>query len=243
MELDKIKDKIRKLLALQKGAEDIDSIEEAANAAAQIQKLLFKYNLELSQIEDKDESNIGHNDYDLKERHGYNKTQGQWLLTLYTVISKYNMCKVIYMKSQSEPSRPVTKVFGEQHNVQVVLDLCLGLVGQIKALEKKRWKEVEFVEINRAAFRRAYFMGCVMGIAERLKEEKEEAERQWNGMTDLMVVNDEALAIRVTEVLGETKTSANRKLSNNRGKEMGYEDGKEMRAKRGVTHKDLEKLD
>ena len=50
MSPESIIEKVQKLLRLQKGAEDIGSLEEAANAAEKVQTLLLKHNLEMADI-------------------------------------------------------------------------------------------------------------------------------------------------------------------------------------------------
>ncbi len=240
-DLKKIHDKIKKLLALQKGAEDIGSIEEAANAAAQIQKLLLKYNLELSEIDLKERKhNIGNNRYNLKEMHGWNKNQGNWLTSIYHLIAKYNFCKVVGIGKADKYYDPRIQLFGDRHNIEIVLDLCLSLISQIKGLEGKRWKELEgSITDKRATFRRSYFQGCIEGISQRLYEEREANKVEWKGTTGLVVLNDKALVTAVDEHFGEgsLKTSIRRQSKSAVGYGTGVKDGKSMGTKRGVQGK------
>jgi hypothetical protein len=235
--LDKIHDKIKKLLALAKGAEDIGSIEEAANAAAQVQKLLLKYNLELSEIDLEERKHSIENDmYNLKDIHGWNKNQGNWLTLIYFRVSTYNFCKTIGIGTPGKYCDPRVQIFGEKHNIEIVLDLCLSLISQIKALEGKRWKELQGqITDKRATFRRSYFQGCVDGINQRLYEEREANKKEWTGTTGLVVQNDKALDLAIKEKYGDNlKSSTRRQSKSMAGYSNGVKDGKAMGTKRGV---------
>ena len=76
-------EKVQKLLSLQKGAEVIGSLKEAANAAEKVQTLLLKYNLEMADISAYDpdrEQKIGRAIY----RDVYaKKNEGKWIYRLY----------------------------------------------------------------------------------------------------------------------------------------------------------------
>ena len=82
-EIKKIHDKISKLIRLEEGAKEIGSMEEAANAAAQIQKLLLKYNIDRNQLEpEKQKENIISKEVEIGKEHGYKKTESDWMLVL-----------------------------------------------------------------------------------------------------------------------------------------------------------------
>src|SRR3989339_868143 len=99
----KIYDVLKKLMNLKEGAEKIGSIHEAENAAARINEILLKYNLELSEIKFSEKSKI---EYDETALPGIvfedgifknkRKNEGNWVQLLYMIISKHNLCKVVF---------------------------------------------------------------------------------------------------------------------------------------------------
>ena len=117
----KVLDKIKKLLALQKSAEDIGSLEEAQNAAAQVSKLVLKYNIDMADVQEgPEEDRIGVVRMAIHEILPFNKTHGRWLHSLYHVVAKFNFCRSL--SYHTIPKHCIIEIWGEEHNVAIVLD-------------------------------------------------------------------------------------------------------------------------
>src|SRR5210317_1825779 len=95
---DKLKKRLEALYAKAESAKQIGNLEEAATFAAKVQELLVKYNLEMTDLDlDKNEPKADGRYFDFHEMHGWQKTDGAWLVTLYHVIATYNFGSVIRM--------------------------------------------------------------------------------------------------------------------------------------------------
>ena len=249
----KILDKIKKLLALQKSAEDIGSLEEAQNAAAQISKLVLKYNIDMADIrEDNEEDRIGVMRMALHEILPYNKTHGRWLHSLYHVVAKFNFCKTLSYNTQ--PGLCIIEIWGEEHNVAIALDITFNYATQIISLEKIRWEEYKDAGDKRNSFRRAYYAGACDGLARALRnaryEEEREAQREQDeqagenvgnhqqlGTTALVrVVKDNELALKkkIEENAGPIKKARATSNKSMIGRIQGYADGQGLDKRKSI---------
>jgi len=249
---EKIKDKIRKLLALQKSATNIGSLEEAQNAAAQIRKLSIKYNIDAAAIEkemDKkeDEVRIGVQRIFVHEIIPYNKTHGTWLTSLYNVVAKYNFCKVINITGDVD--LVVIDLWGDEWNVEIVKDLSFNYAKQVIELEKKRWKSHgEPMGEKRNSFRRAYYNGAVIGLASTFRSQEDEIAKDVSNETNQDIGNVKLQMnqlVRRNELIVEEKVKEHyenlkksRPISNKSqvGAQLGYQDGKNLEGRRSLQN-------
>jgi len=230
-------EKVQKLLELQKGAEAIGSLEEAANAAEKVQRLLIKYNLELADIaeyEPEKKAKVGRaacRDIYAK------KNEGQWIYRLYTVLANHNFCQVILFTYRMENGKKnmYVNLIGTRENVTVVKFLSDQLESRIRVLEKKAWENRFFRQEKRNAFRRAYFMGACEGINAQLKDAKVRAMQENVKVTDLVVQTDKELADAIKKMFPNLKEGRmSKSLSARMAGMMGYNDGKSMNINRGI---------
>lgn len=234
--MDKIKDKIKKLLALQKSAEEIGSLEEAQNAAGQISKLLMKYNLELSDIEDEVEKEFLVNGIKLHEILPYNKSHGRWLSSLYHIIAMHNFCSTVSWKT-ANPNDCIIEIWGEEYNVEVVKDLAFNYATQIIKLEKQRWKEFgESMGEKRNAFRRGYYVGANNGLYSVLSNKQKEVVAE-HGESALMIINNTLAKIDELQkqVHDDLKDRRKASYSASNAGALGYEDGKNLKGRRSLN--------
>lgn len=88
----KILDKLRKLQAFQKSAEEIGNEHEALNAAAKIADIIREYNVNIEDLEYKDvERGITH---EFIRVDVYKNIGGAWLERLWSALSRSCFCKV-----------------------------------------------------------------------------------------------------------------------------------------------------
>lgn len=232
-------ERVQKLLEFQKGAEVIDSLEEAANAAEKVQKILFKYNLEMADVtrhSPEKKSAMGKASY---REVSAKKNEGQWIYSLYTVLAQHNFCQVIltyYRMGNGKRNRYVNLV-GTRENVQVVKFLAEQLESRIRVLEGRTWNaEGKYFEEKRNAFRRAYFLGACQGIDSQLDEAKCRAMQESEQVTALVVQTDKQLKEAVALIFPDLlKSRRMRRPSADVGGSLGYRDGKGMNINRGIN--------
>jgi len=245
--LDKIQDKIEKLLRLQQSAEKIGSLEEAALAAANANKLMAKYNLEVSMDQALDqEEKVLWELLSMNELHGWNKTEAGWMRQLYHHIARYNFCKIIYCKwveyirddddlyTGKSRLHEELKLFGEKTNMKMVMFMASQLVERLKAAHKISWKVYHGHE-KKNAYKRGYLAGGVQGIASKLREQNEANKVEYTGLSELIVVKDAKVNDKIAEIYPSLGQTRSRGLSAQDGRSQGYSDGRKMNIRGGVT--------
>lgn len=232
-------EKVQKLLELQKGAEVIGSLEEAANAAEKVQKLLFKYNLELADItrhepEKKSEINKG-----VYREVNAKKNEGQWVYQLHTVLAQHNLCSVVLTSYRMENGKrnKYVNLIGTKENVQVVRFLAEQLENRLRVLEKQVWNdEGRHYGEKRNSFRRGYFMGACAGIGSQLDEAKRRAMQGSVQVTALVVQTDKQLREAMDRLFPRLRSSRrSRGPGAVAGSNFGYRDGKSMSINNGIN--------
>ena len=240
-ELEPIVEKIKKLVELQKGAEAIGSLKEAANAAEKIQKILIRHNLDMERVNHLD--NGRKKPADIQKgvyRDVYaKKNEGQWIYSLYSCLSSHNFCMVVSSSFYDPSTRKRNKyvnIVGTPENIQVVKFLADTLEERLRVLEKRAWSEAPSFE-KRNSFRRSYFHGAVVGINAQLVEAKERAMRDSAEVTALVVSHKDRINRALPELFGNLKSgrasASLRKYSS--GAEKGYEDGKSISINKGIS--------
>lgn len=237
--MDKVKDKLEKLIRLRDGALDIGSLEEAENASRRITEMLLKYNLAEHQLNPHKENNSTDSiilEPDNESEMGWSKNEAMWTSFLLSGIAKNNMCMVIVDTWVKPPSYTI---IGDKINIETVVFLWKQLVPKIRNLAKRRWGEVkDFSHEKRNTFLRGYFRGCTNSIVNRLKDKNEEFKKQNSNMTGLMVINNDRIQIKLKEIesqIGETKKKTQKTTKSQLGRRIGQKDGKEMTINKGLT--------
>ena len=231
-------EKVQKLIALQKGAEEIGSLEEAANAAEKVQTLLLKYNLEMDDISrhdpDKDQK-MGRAKY---QEVIAKKNEGMWIYRLYAVLADHNFCDVVYTNYRMDNGKrnKYVNLIGKKDNVQVVKFLADQLELRLRSLEVKAWNKTgRFTNEKRNAFRRAYLLGACQGIDSQLGEVKRRAMRDNSQVQGLVLANDIKLQEALAQLFPNLKTGRRTKgYSAYMAGSLGYRDGKEIQIQKGM---------
>ena len=183
---DNIIEKIQKLINLKEGAEAVNSLAEAENAAAKLQDLLLKYNLDLEDVKEaqiKKRATEIHDDWiDLTDKQ--DKRESFWVPKLYGAIARHNMCRVLIEKNH-------VWILGEARNVQLILYICDQMVSKVRLAEKSAWKLYESMNgfEKRGTFRRGFFEGAAHGIDARLMSEMHNIRREQTNPLAVMVRN------------------------------------------------------
>lgn len=232
-ELEKVTEKIRKLLAKSESAKETGSIQEAEIFALKAQELLLQYNLSQHDINKPEESPIIMEKIDLNDFEKVAKTEGDWILSLFIELSRYNLCKSIIIGNRGDNR---LYIFGERHNIDIVKYLHDQLRVKIKRLSLEAWKEYKGLE-KRNTFLRGYKKGVVMGIKTKLYDQQQAQMKKYEGMPGLVKVNTEAINKTVAREIGPLGKSRSRTLSGQEGKEKGYRDGYNMNINKGISNR------
>lgn len=220
---DKILDRIRRLLALSTSTNE----HEAALAASKAQDLLLKYNLEMSQIEQKEGDEV--------ERWNFRTPLAEtWLDVLINGIATNNMCRVIRGKGYKDGSREGGKfipgkevrhyyMFGKKPNLEVTVYMYSYLAAEIDRLTPKG---------QTAKYVRAFRIGAAAKVAERMKQELKTFQSTEETRA-LVVVTDKAVVERLKQDFPKTHSSSVT-IGDSRGYYDGQAAGKTIQFRQGV---------
>lgn len=231
MEIDKnLEAKIRKLLKLQEGAQEIGNVHEAANAAAKLQDILLKHNLDISNINLKDHQDpeVGQGGIDIGGR--TKKNEGEWILSLFHHVGLANMCHPILIKRKGRECKIV--LVGTEMNVDMTQYICDQLIPRLRDLCKKYWKKYEGTEkVN--AFTRAFLKHAAIEVGKRLKENIVDAAKTNEGIAGLVRVTN-ALVKDYVEKNFNTVPTKQRQYSASSGAALGRQAGRNVEINKGV---------
>lgn len=229
-ELDRIVAKIQRLKAL---AGNNTNTNEAAQAAAAVQNLMFKYNLTeldvVMPIED-DIKNYERVDYDVLGRAGSNK---RWRANLIHAVAKFNFCRVINITNTYNVA-----IIGKPANIEVCLYLFEYLAAEIVRLcDVERAKDIRNMFINGTEWNMAFGQGAVSAIYDTLKAQQEQDKAANGSGTAMVLQSDIKLTTAVDRLFGNTvkgKTKYVRTDVFNKG----YEEGQKINISKGITGTD-----
>ena len=188
--IDRILEKIRKLINLQKSAENLGNEGEAHAAAAGISRLLLEYNLSLNDIPDEEKID---NPVVCEEIPVKRTIPGAWFSGLVQVCSEYNFCRpLVISKFNSRTGRykkSTYRIVGRKKNVEIVLYLVSFLENALKAIGKRRYPAYRRSMVigsgltpkTEPMFMRSFLTGAIYG----LKDQFEEQHRRVSNATDI----------------------------------------------------------
>lgn len=215
MNIDKVKDRIRKLLAM---ARDAASPNEAAIAARRAQKLMETYQLEEGSLED-------HVFGEYFTKTG-NKTAMQWRGYLAAGIGYLTCTKVRWARDPDDLRYKSLRWFGHNDDVALADYLYEYLTGQIDSWARKR-------KVTRSESG-SYRMGMAVAIQRELKRIMRD-EPQGEGDGKSLVLKDTKLS-KIAELDGARKFARSRaKFSNSAAFDQGKADGAKVSIRRGVS--------
>lgn len=187
-------EKIQKLLNLKEGAEAVGSLAEAENAAAKMQDLLMKWNLDLNQVKSASiaaKAKISIEEVFVDTSKKTKKSESFWVPRLYVGVARNNLCKVWW----GGAGEFYVNIIGHSHNIALVEYICDQLIDKIRIAEKFAWKdyykenEGNSWSEKRGTFRRGFLEGASIGITKRLDAEYENMQNHNDNPYALMIVN------------------------------------------------------
>lgn len=161
-DMNRIVDRVKKLLALSTSANP----HEAALAAAKAQELLFRHNLSLATVEA--ELLDGKGSAYVSDRFDSGGWM-DWRRRLLASVARNNFCRGVSYQGTRDVG-----IVGEPHNVIVVKHLYAFLVREIMRLADLEAVEQPALTADDArAWKRSFYQGAVRTIASRLAEQRQ----------------------------------------------------------------------
>jgi len=182
---EKILEKIQKLIALQEDAKDKGSLEESANAAAKVQALLLKHNLDMEQVNGHSKEEVILKTISGKGI-GWNKRQGKWVHSLYNGICTHNFGKLV-LGTGWDKEEVKLHIMAEKSNLEVIEYLGYTLTQKILNLQSIAWRKYSGSDLK-GTFRRGYLQGATLGILSKLREQREAAIEANDQVAGLVLV-------------------------------------------------------
>lgn len=230
-ELDKVKEKIRRLLALAEHPNT--NIHEAEQAAAKAQELMFKYNLRESQIpsEQRGKEEWIRKTHDL----GKGKSLG-WKRDLFFGVAKFNFCRGIAIHDIDWRGHlhrtPYMDIVGEPHNIEFVEYLVVYLSDEIGRLSEKFWDEEGHG--SKMSWKQQFCYGAVAGAVEVLRKKYYEQVQASVNTKALVLVKDNAVMDAMRKLAPGTVPVNMSGAKSGREYWRGHEEGKKISVDRPV---------
>jgi len=180
-ELDKIKERIAKLIRHRDSAEKLGNLQEAESFAEKIQDLALKYGVEIANLnwEDQEQMNkpLG-TEIDLTKY--MRRHESDWIMKLFKACARGNMCRFVTNKA-----RTWCDIIGYSHNVEIAIYLAESLIPRLRLLARKEFKAYQGYE-KRNTFIRGFLQSADQAIEERLTLKIEEAQVNSTQITALV---------------------------------------------------------
>lgn len=240
--LEHILNKLRKLMDLQNSARECGQEGEANAAAAGISRLLAEYDLTLqdipSEVKPQDPVDIERIEYQFKY------TQHRWYWNLLDVVAKHNNCTIVCTRAfeKGKQTDKYYSIIGRKKNREVSLYLISFLVHKFIHIGQRKYPEWKIQYIRQTgrmapsigSFMKDYLKGCVVGLNEKMEEQKKTLPEK--KMTALVVTNGNAIA----EFMKNMKVKQSRERSkdiNGQALAEGYKTGKNVEIQQGLEQK------
>ena len=177
-----------KILALKKLSENKSATPaEAASAAARMQELMTKHQIEEASL------GVAEEGVEWDRNPIYSSKQAsKWRVGLASGLSNINGCRVLRGKALDGTVR--MSLAGRKSDVEVVRHMFLFLEREIESLGKKYVKTMpKYGVISAKVLGQSYRFGCVNKVVERLTEQKRTVTEQASadGLTSALVVLDQ----------------------------------------------------
>ena len=217
-------EKIRKLIAHQKSAQEMGSLKEAEAFAKKVQNLLDKYNISL---EDIPLEKVKNDMTELRMKTAIPSVSDVLGYSVMVSIAKWNWCKAYKVGSK------YSIVVGLKLNTEVcqmVYETVLPIFikeGKLAYLEAPR-------KVGLDTFQREFIEGCASGLWMKLKEEREEFEKRYLNCSALIVRNDKAIELFVQEQYGGTKKGRSKTIKKGEAYDKGFITGKNVEIQKRI---------
>jgi hypothetical protein len=245
---EKIRGKIKALLAKQLSAEKLGELSEAQKCANLISRLTLEYNISLDETFEQSNT-TGERAYHIHKKviptaEVERRHESDWVRSLYMVLAKANYCRTLLVISRGGDR---IEILGEEHNIETVDALCRVLMEQLRGLSLSEFTKYQGPE-KRNTYRRGFLRGAVNGIREQLEAQAKEQETKGVQLEDgkflpalVITTSKEAITTAINEFARNeykgfaSKSSARQGLSGVGGAARGREVGRNINLGKGIN--------
>ena len=223
-------EKLRKLITLRDHPNT--SEQEVLNAAQAITKLLYKYNMEESDIsiEEKILNPI------LCEEIEYKTTLcgGKWYSSLVAVITNNNLCKCLIISIPNSKSGRLTRdkfqIVGRKNNIEIVKYMIDSYSNKFYHIGKYKYKNEYKGELTENKFLRSFLEGCAAGLQYKYQQLKKDYE----GINALVVTTQNEIMEFLSNRNIRKGRQSKEKMDYN-AYQSGYNTGKDAELNKGIN--------
>lgn len=224
-----ILEKLKKLITIRDHPNT--SEQEVYNAAQAITRLLYKYNLEESDVsfEEKLTNPI------TCEEINYNckLCGGKWYSSLVAVITNNNLCKCLIISIPNDKSgrlkRDKFQLVGRKNNIEMVKYMIDSYVNQFYKIGKYKYKHFYNGDLTENKFLRSFLEGCAVGLNYKYQQLKNDYKES----AALIVVNDNEISEYLKDRNIRKGRSSKEKIDYD-AYQSGYETGKNTEVNKGI---------
>jgi hypothetical protein len=234
-QLDKIKDKLKKLQAKEKSLFDIGNEEEAASFAAKIQELLLEYQLSFEDLENTQAQSIEIIEVRINTDLLTVGNEGEWVAKLFNSIANSNSCMVIIQKTYNGN---YILLIGHELNVEAVKYIVEELIPKIRNAGRFIFNKIykpQGGREKRNTFIRGFLQGCIYTIGKRLWDNYTRLEYENIKGYELVLNKQTNVENWVRQKYPHLKISKGRSLKGNAGVSHGVEVGKTIGINKSVA--------
>lgn len=212
-QLEKVKDKIEKLLRL---ANNNPNVEEAAAAAKQAQRLMTKYSIEQATVRlDEEDGDSADRSFEVvgKVTVASGKRLSSWRTVLATVIARHNRCRVLIVKCGGFSEM---QFVGMHSDTTLCVSLYVILMPMVDRMAKHYVKERRAGRGKAKTIGNSYRFGVVHAINEKMGEgakEGQESAVRANPKATQALAKLEDVQAKIDEYLGVVTTTKVRSTS------------------------------
>jgi hypothetical protein len=228
--LDKIKEKLAKMLAKEESAREIGNQAEAEAFAAKIQQMLMEYELSMDDLKKKSAESVHIDRERLDTASLTGPHESNWVVYLYHACCKTNFCSVLVRSASSTE----ISIIGTDMNREFLHFMVHQLVPRVRQLAKKSWSEYDGPE-KRNTYIRGFLRGCCKGIQSKLALDLMGQQRAAEQVNALVVQKDRAVQMWIQQNIGRTGTIRARGMSGRGGYENGMEAGRNININKGIS--------
>ena len=203
---------------------------EAAAAAAKLQEILLKYNLEMEDIEE--DSPVSDDKY-VKEELELGVTSGNminWRRILLSGIARSLMCAAFGYQGTRQ-----MVIVGQRHNIEMSRHFYDYLSSEIDRLADATWMKARNRTREHArSWKSSFYNGAVDIVVQRLEEKYQQVSKQDSHTRALVLRNERDLDDAVGNLIGRVRKNTVRQRHSKAGYNRGVRAGKRVNLDRPV---------
>ena len=203
---------------------------EAAAAAAKLQEILLKYNLEMEDVEEN--SPVPHDKY-VRDELELGVTSGNminWRRILLSGIARSLMCAAFGSKGTRK-----MVIVGQRHNIEIVRHFYDYLSSEISRLADVTWgKARNGTRENARSWKSSFYNGAVDIVVQRLEGKYQQVSNRDSHTQALVLRNERDLDDAVGHLIGRVRKNTVRQRHSKAGYSRGVRAGKRVNLDRPV---------